>query len=317
MKNRYYIIIALLTLVVTSCHREELNGGLHEVRFRLFAKEHISVSRGYKLLGTQEGDTTLANFTAGLFITTGDNCFHSTMTWNGNTMSAGTGIESGDYSFYSYIPYDKEASFADNTLTLNNIHAIGGMDIMVANSVVTKEVTSNVSIPLYMDHLMARVSPYIYVHGKYAAMRTIKIKKVEMVMRHDTLYTAEVDVDDNDDYSVAWTKGEAAMETTVTTYESETPDTLSINRGEQEYGCCYLCPAKWTGDLCMRVTYDVYDTEDCLTRKDAVVENQIKRLPDWLTAGTNYRLHIKIVPTYLYALSDNDNGTEILIVETN
>ena len=170
-------------------------------------------------------------------------------------------------------------------------------------------------VRLQMDHILARVSPYIYVHEEYAEMRTIKIKKVEMTFSNDTLYTAVVNVDDNDDvnYSVEWNIGDVTTETIATAYETASPQALTINKGEQVYGSCYICPAKWTGDLRMRVTYDVYDKDEpaVLTRKDAVVENQIKRLPASLTASTNYKLHIKIVPTYLYALSDNDNGAEI------
>jgi hypothetical protein len=116
---------------------------------------------------------------------------------------------------------------------------------------------------------------------------------------------------------VEWNVGGVTTDTIVTTYETATPDTLTAKRGEQEYGSCYLCPEKMTEGMRLRVTYDVYDTKGVLTRPNAVAENRIKRLPALLTAGTNYRLHVKIVPTYLYALSDHDNGTEILIVDEN
>ena len=311
-------LMALLTLA--SCHREEGYSGTQEVRFRLFAKEHISVSRGYKLLGTQAGDTTLANFTAGLYVTLDDQCYSSTMTWNGTTMSAGLRLGDGTYQFFSYMPYNANVTFdkEQNTITLPNIKGLGSDDIMVADPV--EKVISgsannpSVTVPLYMDHLLARVTPYFYVHEEYAKMRTIKIKKVEMIMPKDTLYTATVN-NTITGYSVTWDKGEATTDTIATAYAIARHDTLTTIKGEQEYGNCYLCPEKVTEGMRLRVTYDVYDTADNITRKDAVVENRIKRLPATLTAGTDYKLHVKIVPTYLYSLSDNDN--EVLIVDNN
>jgi hypothetical protein len=63
----------------------------------------------------------------------------------------------------------------------------------------------------------------------------------------------------------------------------------------------------------MRVTYDVYDTANALTRENAVAENQIKRLTgQTINAGTNYKLNIQIVPTYLYSLSDNDEESLVI-----
>lgn len=327
MKRKIYSVIAvalMVLLTMAACHNEEQYDRTCQVRVKLFAKEHISVSRGYKPLA----DTTLANFDASLFVALGTNLYHTTMTGNNTSMS----IEAGNYTFYSCMPKMNPEAFDldERTLTLTDIKGLGTTDIMVGNGVAMQvgasSSNSTVEVPMYMDHLMARITPCFYVHEQYAAMRTIKVKKVEMIMPADTLYTAQIvyeeaaDVNATLSYAATWNKGNPTEETMtmVTTYEeTASPVALTTTRGGQEYGSCYLCPEKMTEGMRLRVTYDVYDTKGVLTRPDAVAENRIKRLPALLTAGTNYRLHVKIVPTYLYALSDHDNGTEIFIVDEN
>ena len=319
MKNRYYITFVIALLVLASCQKEEVYTGPCNVRFKAYLQDEVNVTRAsYTAVNGK-----VPAFTAELFVSNGQLANRSSLTWNGTNIMGSIRLEEGTYTLYGYAPLQEGASLdpQTKTMTIPTLSGLNGKDALVIKPQTLEISPSDKDkvVRLQMDHLLARVSPYIYVHEEYAEMRTIKIKKVEMAFPKDTLYTAVVNVNDNDnvDYSVAWNGGEPTTETIVTAYESETPDILTINRGEQEYGCCYLCPAKWTGDLRMRVTYDVYDTAGSLTREDAVVENQIKRLPASLTAGTNYKLHIKIVPTYLYALSDNDNGAEIFIVDKN
>lgn len=321
MKAKYtYITICVVLMTLVACHKEEVYTGPCDVRFRAYLQDEVSVTRTSY---TEIGDTVPPPFTAELFVSNGEFVNASTLVWNGATVEAALRLEADEYYVYGYVPWTDAAEFDPTThmMTVPGIPGFGDTDAMVikpqpltiAQNDKTKEVT------LQMDHLLARVTPCFYVHDKYVAMRTIKIKKVEMIMPNDTLYTALVNVGDNVNYSVEWNVGGVTTDTIVTTYETATPDTLTAKRGEQEYGSCYLCPEKMTEGLRLRVTYDVYDKADpaVLTRADAVVENRIKRLPAFLTAGTNYRLHVKIVPTYLYALSDNDNGTEILIVDKN
>ena len=65
----------------------------------------------------------------------------------------------------------------------------------------------------------------------------------------------------------------------------------------------------------MSVTYDVYDKKGALTRENVMAENSILKLKkESITAGTNYKLNIQVVPTYLYILSDNDEES-VLIIE--
>ena len=61
----------------------------------------------------------------------------------------------------------------------------------------------------------------------------------------------------------------------------------------------------------MRVTYNVYDKTGVLVRENVQAVNSIKKLAglsqeNTLAPGYNYKLYVKIVPSYLYVLSDND-----------
>lgn len=321
MKAKYtYITICIALMTLASCHEEEIFTGPCDVHFRAYLQDELSVTRASY---TAVGDDVPA-FTAELFVSNGQLANRSSLTWNGKEIISSIRLEEGTYTLYGYAPQQEGASLdpVGKTMTIPALSGLGGKDALVISPQTLEILPSDKekNVTLQLDHLLARVTPYIYVHEKYAEMRTIKIKKVEMVFPNDTLYTAVVNVDDNDDdgnYNVAWNKGDATTESIATTYETADPEALTTIKGEQGYGSCYLCPAKWTGGLRLRVTYDVYDTVGSLTRKDAVVENLIKRLPASLTAGINYKLHIKIVPTYLYALSDNDNGAEIFIVDKN
>ena len=63
----------------------------------------------------------------------------------------------------------------------------------------------------------------------------------------------------------------------------------------------------------MRVIYDVYDTKGQLLRPNAEAVNSIKKLNSQrIVPGTDYKLNIQIVPTYLYVLSDNDEESLVI-----
>lgn len=328
MKAKYtYITICIALMTLASCHEEEIFTGPCDVHFRAYLQDEVSVTRAsYTAV-----DESVPAFTAELFVSDGQLVNSSSFTWDGTGTVGSIRLEEGTYTLCGYAPQQGNASFTleDKTMTIPALSGLSDKDALIIKPQ-TLEINSGDKdkvVRLQMDHLLARVTPYIYVHEKYAEMRTIKIKKVQMLFRNDTLYTAVINVNDNVDdddnvagnYSVAWNKGDATTESIATTYETADPEALTTIKGEQGYGSCYLCPAKWTGGVRLRVIYDVYDKANpaVLTRADAVVENQIKRLPAKLTAGTNYKLQIKIVPTYLYALSDNDNGAEIFIVDKN
>lgn len=313
MKAKYtYITICTALMTLVSCHQEELYTGPCDVHFRAYLQEEVSVTRGYAAIGSD-----VPAFTAELFVSDGTSAHSPELTWNGSSITGNLQLEQGTYHFYGYMPKQDGATFDPTTKTMHlpAVPGVSATDAMVINpqTLTVDENDQEKTVTLKMDHLMAKITPRIYLNSIYAQMRSIKIKKVEFWVDGGTnTHSASVAYTD-DSYSIAWSTEGNAPASRITVYETTNPVTLTTTKGEQEYGHCYLCPNQSTENLKMRVTYDVYDTANALTRKNAVAENQIKRLTgQTISAGTNYKLNIQIVPTYLYSLSDNDEESLVI-----
>ena len=326
VKNIYVsICLALLTLV--SCQQDDVYTGPCSVNFRAYMQEERVVSRGYVDI-----DSTHASFTAGLFVHTSNEGTNyvtpSTLVWDSEreTLSTSLKLEQSKYTFYGYMPYSNDVTFeADGRImTLPGLAGMSASNAMVIKPV---EVTidngaTNVNVNLAMDHLMARVTPYFYINdAEYAKLRTIKIKKVEFILPSVKSYTATVDYvngevsDDSPTHTTTWTEGDA-IANEVTFYETTNPVVLQLGKANAiAHSTCYFSPEQSVDGLMMRVTYDVFDAKGNLTRLDAVAENSIKKISGKLTEATNYKLYIPLVPSYLYALSDGDMDSNVLVIE--
>lgn len=316
MKNRYYITIIIALLALTSCQKEEPYDGPCNVTFNAYMQEAVSVTRSGSYTEIPAGHPV---FTAGLIVSANTLSNISAMTYNGTNLSLSLRLEEGDYWVYGYMPWRDNATLNRTgdiaTMTIPALPAISSMEAMVIKpqllQVESTDATKNIA--LKMDHLSAKIVPCFYLDGTYATMRTIKIKKVEFLLDDATTHTATVTYDNTvPDYAVAFTDDTTPGDKVAVAYPTATYDALTTTKYEQLYGACYVCPNQSITNLKVRVTYDVMDKQGEVTRPDAVVENKIKRFATPLTAGTEYRLAIRIVPTYLYALSDNDESVLII-----
>lgn len=315
--------IALLTLTLASCRKEEPYVGPCSVNFRAYMQEERVVSRAKD--GYDDIDATHPSFTAGLFVHAsyeGNNYVTpSTLVWNGKTLTTSLKLEQGSYTIYGYMPYNSGATFDKDDLVMT-MPGLAGMSASNAMVIKPAPVTisngvDKVTIDLEMDHLMARVTPYFYINdAEYADLRTIKIKKVEFI-HPNKAYTATVDYATDGSHTTAWTPGDA-MASAVTFYEETESPVVLEQQGKANAkapSTCYFCPEMEISGLRMRVTYDVYDAKGNLTRPDAVAENSIKKISGKLSEATNYKLYIPLVPSYLYVLSDGDLDSDALVVE--
>lgn len=317
-KKIFYIAIALWALTFTACRREEIYEGPCEVSFTTSMQRELTVSRGYVPFPND-----YEPFTSALIIADERLNNISPMEYSNGQFTTKVRLEAGSYSVYGFMPWSDEGSFnsKDCVMTVPGIPTISQHDVMLIKQQDLRiyQDDETKTVDLQMDHMMARVTPHFYLHDKYAALRTIKIKQVDFIHAEAPHYTAVVTYNNDDSYRVDWnTTGTATADTMAVAYGVETHDTLTTTKGAQAYGTFYLCPAKPTAGLKMRVTYDVYDKVDDTKpiRENVVVENKIKQLPAMLEAGTNYKLNIKVTPTYLYSLSDNDEQT-LLIVDVD
>lgn len=324
MKNRYYIIIALLIMIFASCQQEELYTGPCDVKVRAYIQDEVSVTRGY----TNINQSGQPNFTAELIVSNGSQASYADMNWSNGSLSTNLRLEEGGFCIYGYAPKTIDAKLEGEIMTVPNVPGLSKTDALVINpQEITIGNSTTTEVALRMDHLMAKITPRFYLDATYANMRSIRIKTVEFLLPSAS-YTAtvnyNVDEDSDKPYKVEWSVPITAESTTeITTYENEKPEDeqklVTVDTNEQNYGHCYICPNQATGSLLMRVTYDVYDkvNKETPIRSDEVVNKVIIKQNgttiDKLTAGNNYILIIKVVPTYLYVLSDNDLGSVLVI----
>ena len=316
VKNIYIsICLALLTLV--SCQQEDVYTGPCNVRFKAYVQDEVAVTRATY---TNITVSDVPAFIAELFVTNGEVVSRSSLTWNGSTATSSLRLEEGDYTIYGYAPKAEGAAFALETkaMTATAIPGLSDKDAMVIRpqSLKIGQNDKEKHVALQLDHLMAKVTPRFYLNSTYAKLRKIKIKKVELWIEGgaDT-HTATVTYtnDNANPYSIAWSKGEPIAQQKFEVYNVAEPTWLTTTKGDQEYGYCYFCPNQSTANLKMRVIYDVYDTEEQLLRPDAEAVNTIKKLNSQrIVPGTDYKLNIQIVPTYLYVLSDNDEESLVI-----
>ena len=311
-------IIALLALV--SCQKEELYTDPCDVRFKAYVQDEVSVTRATTY--TDISSTNTPAFTAGLFVWSGQTVSKSTLTWNGTNATSNLGLEQGDYTIYGYAPRHDEATF-DPTTQKMTVPGISGLSYEDAIVILPKELKieqndRSKDVTLQLHHMMAKITPRFYLNSTYADLRTIKITKVQFWIEGgaDT-HTATVTYtnDNANPYSIAWSKGEQIAQQDFVVYSVEESEAIELTttKGAQEYGYCYFCPNQSTADLKMHVTYDVFDTEGQLLRPDAKAVNTIKKLNTQdIVPGTDYKLNIQIVPTYLYVLSDNDEESLVI-----
>ena len=329
MKNRsIYIAIIMTLLALVSCQKDELYTGPCGVKVKFYGKKHVEVTRaaGYQPLGVLS-----SALTAGLYVTMGDQeaCFP--MEWNGATFGGNMFLEKGEYTFYSCMPLrEGKTAFtngADDKFELAEIPGLGADDIMISHAAVNRNINNeeNITLPMNMDHIMACVSPQFYLHDEYAALRTIEILAVEFAIFNGEnisipYYKATATYSGVDEFDIDWGNETMTASTQwVKVYEAESSDTLRTEKKNAlAFGNCYVSPMQSTEHLKMRVTYNVYDKKGMLVRENFKTVNSIKKLSGLsqektLTAGYNYKLYIKIVPSYLYVLSDNDESTVFVI----
>lgn len=186
-------------------------------------------------------------------------------------------------------------------------------------------------IYLLFDHLYAALSFSIRVHSDYAALRTIKLKELQVETSAGDEPTTEKTcititlnktLDGSDPIeSIVFTPKGAAM-SAATVFASSAGELLSMTPSVYQ---CQFMPRGIT-KIKLTSTYDVYDKnpsdghpEGNLLRKDCKATNTFSlSLFDQQTEflrGRRYTINLTIQPTYLYVLSEPDLNSPTVTVE--
>lgn len=179
----------------------------------------------------------------------------------------------------------------------------------------TGKASGNNYVNLMLDHLYASVQFKMQVDATYNQLRTIKLKKVKLKSTLTNLYTCqgEVTLEKDNACTISWTQtGNLANEKSVTLFTSESEEGEALKPAESKDPIVidgYFAPLLTIANsLVLECTYDVYDKQGNMTRKDCVAENKLSNSNLTLSVGTGMRtvLTLTVKPTYLYVLSDPD-----------
>ena len=165
-------------------------------------------------------------------------------------------------------------------------------------------------VRLLMAHILAAVKFKILVNSEYDALRTIKLKSMELSTTTATM-TATVTLkpnttDTNPIYSVEYTP--AGTSSTVSLLESTDGEALSSTIAKEL--TCYIAPSV-NDALTLTSIYDVYDKNGNLIRENCPATNKLPELE--VGIGQYLTLNLTINPTYLFIMSEPDLETTIEI----
>ncbi len=280
-------------------------------------------------------------------------------------------INEGDYFLYGYIPHltglsfsvtdldGAQAAFSEGAImTISNLPTVLEDDfcfmVGAKNGYASYDANNDYSVTglqqgdfsyqaqglgtgkdnyvfLLFDHLYAALRLKIKVDATYNALRTIKLKKIEIKNNAGSTpikKKANVTVKlqkTTDGSSPVVVDGSGNEQITFVEQGTEESDAIifSSNDGEElstsyTSHLSHFMPNGVT-KIIMTSTYDVYDKSGNLIRKDCTATNTIS-LPDIFdrfTAtkrGNRYTINLTIKPTYLYMLSDPDLNNPTLVI---
>lgn len=232
--------------------------------------------------------------------------------------------ENYQYILYGYMPMQTPITGAVNkdshVMTLSNINAVMADDICFVTGV--KEGKNSDSgdllegnfsyngkesdnyVCLLMDHLYAAIKVNFTIDSDYSALRTIKLKSMTLESSYEQV-TAAITLSAVPATIVYTPTTGTASATFFEDAEgldiSDATDVAKIS----SHLCCFAPIFPQT--LTLVSTYDVYDWQGNLIRKDCKSTNQLPSLESSeIKRGDCLTLNLDVNPTYIYQLSDQD-----------
>lgn len=271
----------------------------------------------------------------------------------------------GEYLLYGFVPYSAATNAVIGTnstfeneaiLTLNGLNSVMNQDVCVIVGAKNGKKEDNIIVPveypktgefactihksetnpnyiyLLFDHLYAALRFRFRVDETYAALRTIKLKKLELLAYQDeactrlmtkkvkTVVTLRPNHTNTSPivYTIEFTPDGGGDMSPVLIYDNETTPvelpsgkyTEGDNIGEYIYTESMGFVPKTSSYYGLKSTYDVYDKQGNLIRQNCVAENKInpRKLfgKESLDRGYMYTMKLTVKPTYLYMLSEPD-----------
>lgn len=165
---------------------------------------------------------------------------------------------------------------------------------------------------MLLHHFYAALSFTMKVDVTYNQLRTIKLKKMELKDLPASYTTVRIQVRANStgDYpvnNVIWTQSDG--KTTLQFFEhdglelTDVAQPLTLKMNTDDLDKINVSPAL-SSSLTLVCTYDVYDKQGNLVRKDCTAENKLQNVT--LARSELRTVNLTVNPTYLYVLSEPD-----------
>jgi hypothetical protein len=178
---------------------------------------------------------------------------------------------------------------------------------------------------LLLKHLFAGLHFKAHVDPTYAALRTIRVKKLEILSNVvASAIDLTIDITANTEGTdpvtdIQYTPASGASTTATSTlfpYAGGPEDFEVPVTSPQSVLACYapsICQS-----FILQTTFDVYDKKGNITRSNCVVQNLINNnlIPqiNTMSAGDIYTIDLLIKPTYLYVMSDPDLDNPTIVI---
>lgn len=175
-----------------------------------------------------------------------------------------------------------------------------------------------------MNHLLAKLNLQFYLPKPYADKRQIKVTRVTL--------SGGQGVADRYDITCSYAANGALTTTYMpmpgasasgNTYPYENADGLLLTTDKQLFGTYYFVPDAVNSSsnlMTLTVTYNVYDKKDNLTREHQTATNakialhKVNNVAQATQVAHEYTANVKVVPSYLYVLSDGDMQNHYIVL---
>lgn len=241
-----------------------------------------------------------------------------------------------DYYVFGYMPDNigsnntiKVTSETAATMNLNGLPTVSNQDICIVVGVKEgKQTMSDLDqgiftyhapestaggyyVSLLAAHLYAAMEIRITIDAEYNDLRTIKLKKMVLKNKNNGKLDATISLVMNDEgKSPISTIGYAVSDATATEmvlYDNPDGKSLVVNESDENAIVIsgYFAEG-YAANLSMECTYDIYDKINIDPIDNRTTVNSLASTLSNLERGQKKIIHLKVNPTYLYILSNDD-----------
>ena len=192
-------------------------------------------------------------------------------------------------------------------------------------SVDVDQVGQEEKINFRMNHLLAKLNLQFYLPEPYADKRKIRVTQVTLSGGQGVAdrYDITCSYDANGALTTTYTPMQGAS-TSGNTYPYKDPDGLLLTTDKQLFGTYYFVPDAVNSSsnlMTLTVTYNVYDKNGTLTREHQTATNarialhKVNNVAQATQVAHEYTANVKVVPSYLYVLSDGDMQNPYIVLK--